>query len=48
MKINFLWDWYDFGIMLRIFKNAKFGKYSISIDFQFAWLNIWIRFINRN
>jgi hypothetical protein len=42
MKVNLLWDWTDFGIMFRVFKNSKHGDYYMSIDIQFAWLNIWI------
>jgi hypothetical protein len=42
MKVNLLWDWTDFGIMLKVFKNSKHGDYYMSIDIQFAWLNIWI------
>jgi hypothetical protein len=42
MKTNFLWDWYDFGIMLRIFKNSNVADYYVSIDMQLLWLNIWI------
>lgn len=47
MKIDFLWDWLDFGIMFRIFKNIKFGEYYMSIDIQIAWLNVWIRLIKK-
>ena len=42
MKVNLMWDWADFGIMLRVFKNSKHGNYHMSIDIQIAWLNIWI------
>jgi hypothetical protein len=26
MKTDFLWDWFDFGFMFRIFKNTKFHR----------------------
>lgn len=45
MKINFLWDWFDFGVMVRVFKNADGREYKVSIDIQIAWLDIWIEII---
>ena len=42
MKVNLLWDWLDFGLVLRVFKNHKVNDYQASIDIQIGWLNIWI------
>jgi hypothetical protein len=47
MRIDFLWDWFDFGIMFRVFKNAKYGEHYISIDIQIAWLNLWIQIFKK-
>lgn len=47
MEITFLWDWFDFGFMLRFFKNTKHGNYHMSIDIQFGWLNIWVQLIKK-
>jgi len=47
MKINFLWDWLDFGIMFRVFKHHRAGDYYASIDIQFGWLNIWIEIFKK-
>ena len=38
-----MWDWFDFGLMLRIYKNMKHVNYYMSIDIQIAWLNLWIQ-----
>jgi len=45
MRLNFLWDWTDFGIMFRVFRNHKHREYYASIDIQIAWLDIWIEII---
>jgi hypothetical protein len=39
----FIWEWDDFGIMFRIYKNTGMGHCFMSIDIQIAWLNIWIQ-----
>lgn len=45
-EINFLWDWFDFGVGLRIYRNSgSVAKFWMSIDIQIAWLNIWIQLI---
>ena len=48
MKINYIWDWSDFGIMFRVFKGMKYSNYYGIIDIQFGWLNIWIEVFKRN
>jgi hypothetical protein len=48
MKVDLLWDWFDFGLMFRVFKNAIHAKYKVTIDIQIAWLNIWIQIIQTN
>jgi hypothetical protein len=41
-NVNILWDWTDFGIVLKLFKNSSWSDYYGSIDIQVLWLNIWI------
>jgi hypothetical protein len=48
IKTLLLWDWFDFGLMLRVFKNAIHTKHKVSIDIQIGWLNIWIQIIRRD
>jgi hypothetical protein len=38
-----IWDWDDFGIMFRIFRNTGMGEYHISIDIQILWCNLWLQ-----
>ena len=42
-KPHVLWDWYDFGFMLKINKQNNIGKYHFAIDIQILWLNLWIQ-----
>jgi len=42
-KPSIIWEWDDFGIMFRIFRNAGVGDYHISIDIQIAWCNLWLQ-----
>ena len=41
-KPHLIWDWYDFGLMLKINKQNNIGNYHFAIDIQIAWLNLWI------
>jgi len=43
-KILVMYDWYDFGIVLRINKCSSIGNYHFAIDIQIAWFNIWLQF----
>lgn len=47
MRILFLWDWLDFGLVLRIYKNTSFSDYRMSLDIQLGWLNIWITLLRK-
>jgi hypothetical protein len=38
-----MWEWDDFGIMFRIFRNTGMGEYYISIDIQILWCNLWLQ-----
>jgi hypothetical protein len=42
-KPYFIWDWYDFGIMLKINKQNNTGNYHFAIDIQIGWLNLWVQ-----
>jgi hypothetical protein len=44
MKLHFLFDWFDFGFMFRIYKNLDDN---IIVDIQFLWFNIWIETFKR-
>ena len=47
MRTTFLWDWFDFGVMFRVFKNTKHAEHYVSIDIQSAWLNVWIQIFKK-
>lgn len=40
---NIFWDWLDFGLVLRIYKQNNIGRYHFAIDIQIAWFNLWIQ-----
>ena len=44
MKTLVLWDWLDFGIVLKVNVLAYRADYNFAVDIQFAWLNLWIMF----
>lgn len=43
MKTAIFWDWFDFGIMLRVYKLIEHSDYSFAIDIQILWLNLWLQ-----
>lgn len=43
VKLHVIWDWFDFGLMLRITKNNRISEYYFAIDLQFLWFNLWIQ-----
>jgi hypothetical protein len=47
MKTSVFWDWYDFGIVLKINVLNGRGDYGFAVDIQFAWLNLWIMFYKK-
>ena len=47
IRILFIWDWLDFGIMLRIYKTSELSDYILCIDIQILWLNIWMQCFKR-
>lgn len=47
IKLAILWDWYDFGLVLKISKNTEFSNYWFSIDIQVGWFNLWTQFIKK-
>lgn len=49
MEIHTYWDWEDFGIAFRIYKNAAYSssRHKLSIDIQIACFCIWIELIKR-
>ena len=46
-SVTVLWDWYDFGIVFKVYRNSKHANYYISIDIQIAWLDLWLQFIRK-
>jgi hypothetical protein len=46
-KIYFNWDWYDFGLLFRVFCRNEFSEYYITVDIQILWLNIWFQLFRR-
>jgi hypothetical protein len=48
MKIYLMFDWVDFGVMFRVYKNFGPSKFLFSIDIQIAWLNIWMQLIRKS
>lgn len=47
-SISLLFDWWDIGMGLRIYKNIYSAKYLISIDIYILWLNMWIQLFDKN
>jgi hypothetical protein len=43
IKPSVFWDWLDFGITLKINTQIKSSSYYFAVDFQIAWLNIWVQ-----
>jgi len=41
-KPHIIWDWLDFGFVLKVNKQNNIGKYHFAIDIQVLWLNLWI------
>ena len=46
-KIILIWDWLDFGIMLRIYKTSELSDYKLCLDIQILWINIWMQFFKK-
>jgi hypothetical protein len=49
MVTHIYWDWEDFGVAFRIYKNEEYSasKHKLSIDIQIAWFCIWLEVIKR-
>jgi hypothetical protein len=47
IKFHILWDWYDFGIVFKVYKNIVSADYWVSIDIQVMWFNLWIQCFRR-
>ena len=43
-----MWDWNDFGVMFRVYRNSEYSDYYISIDIQIAWCNLWVKCFKKN
>ena len=42
------WDWFDFGFVLRVYKQNNIGRYHFAIDMQIAWFNLWLQCWRKN
>lgn len=42
-KPMILCDWFDFGLMLKIYKTTKNSDYYFAIDIQIAWFNLFLQ-----
>lgn len=42
VKPTIFWDWFDFGLMIRIYKQNYISNYHFAIDLQIAWFNLWL------
>jgi len=42
------WDWLDFGLVLKVYKQNNIGRYHFVIDIQIAWLNLWLQCWKKN
>lgn len=42
------WDWLDFGLVLKVFKQNNIGRYHFAIDIQIAWFNLWLQCWKKN
>lgn len=43
IRPHLIWDWLDFGLMLKVSKQNNISKYHFAIDIQIAWLNVWVQ-----
>lgn len=42
------WDWLDFGLVLKVYKQNNISRYHFAIDIQIAWLNLWLQCWKKN
>jgi hypothetical protein len=42
-KPTIFWDWLDFGLVLKVYKQNNIGNYHFAIDIQIGWLNLWLQ-----
>ncbi len=47
-KPNIFWDWRDFGLVLKVYKQNNIGRYYFAIDIQIAWFNLWLQCWKKN
>lgn len=47
-KPTILWDWLDFGLMFRVYKQNETSRYQFAIDIQIAWFNLWLQCWKKN
>lgn len=47
-KPSIFWDWLDFGLVLKVYKQNNIGRYHFAIDIQIAWFNLWLQCWKKN
>ena len=47
-KPTIFWDWLDFGLVLKVYKQNNIGSYHFAIDIQIAWFNLWLQCWRKN
>ena len=47
-KPTIFWDWLDFGLVLKVYKQNNIGRYYFAIDIQIAWFNLWLQCWKKN
>ena len=47
-KPHLIWDWFDFGLVLKVYKQNNMGRYHFAIDIQIAWFNLWLQCCKKN
>ena len=46
-KILIQWDWLDFGLCFRAYKQINTARYYIGIDVQLLWLDLYIQLFRK-
>ena len=42
------WDWLDFGLVLKVYKQNNIGRYHFAIDIQIDWFSLWLQCWKKN
>ena len=42
------WDWFDFGLVFKVYKQNNIARYRFAVDMLIAWLNLWLQCWKKN